>query len=347
MSIRAILVAITLLASGIAVVQILEPSASVRTALSVAAVSLALAALFVLVKNYRQSGVGRTGADADSTGNTEAARPAEGAGYGSGLTLGVAAIGVAGFAATNVLAPVVNRYFPELGAYVDDLVNSDALDIEAQWPIMGDCDIRTAAAMPVGGRALSSFSFTFREDPRVTVANAGGTAWDAGGIILNFTSKKNRSVVIHNISPIILGVERKPRIAWVLQKNKGCGGGDDSPYLLLDLKRSKMFVVKDEKKHDSSSANGPKLRDFTVTAEKPFTVPLVVEACSALYRWMLKIEYSVDGVRKEHTIGSEGKPLQAAGGIAGVPIYEVVPAKSGVGRTVENTKKATSENCGE
>ncbi|GGS79930.1 hypothetical protein ACFFV7_12230 [Nonomuraea spiralis] len=342
MSLRALLIAVILLASGIAVVQTLNLSTTVRAVLSVAAALLAAMTLFLLVKNLRKNRIGRTDTDVASSGNAGAAQSTVGAVNSSGLTLGVVAIGVASFAATNVLGPIVNRYFPEFGVYVDDLLDSSALDIEYQWPIMSDCDVRTAVAMQAGGRSLGSYSFTFREDPRVTVASAGGMAWDAGGIVLSFSAKKNRNVVVHSISPIILGVEDKPRVAWVLQKSKGCGGGDDSPYLLLDLKHSKLLIVKGKKKFDSSAASGPKIRDFPVSMEKSITVPLVVEACSGLYRWMLKVEYSVDGVRTEQTIGSEKKPLLAAGGIAGVPIYDIVPAKSGVGRTVE----ATGGNCG-
>ncbi|WP_125640892.1 hypothetical protein [Nonomuraea sp. WAC 01424] len=113
MSLRALLIAVILLASGIAVVQTLNLSTTVRAVLSVAAALLAAMTLFLLVKNFRKNRIGRTDTDAASSGSAEAAQSAVGAVNSSGLTLGVVAIGVASFAATNVLGPIINRYFPE------------------------------------------------------------------------------------------------------------------------------------------------------------------------------------------------------------------------------------------
>ncbi|MFC4586977.1 hypothetical protein [Sphaerisporangium corydalis] len=261
---------------------------------------------------------------------------------GSGAFL----VAVAAFGGANVLAPLAQRYVPEIGKRLDPVLGVRPVTAQTLWPVSGTCG-QGAVAMPAGGRALDALTFTFQENPLVTAVRSGAASYEKGSLIISLRAREGTVAYLDGLQFRTLRVDRKARLDWILARHSGCGGGG-SYFLRYDLDRDRRVVVApDGRELPDSSPKAPRILGSPITSEKPLNISIEVKACHALYAWMVDVRYSVDGTRGNFTAGSPDRPLVSVGGVRHARTYEMAPAAAGPGRVVTRSDRAPSHACGE
>jgi len=230
-----------------------------------------------------------------------------------------------------VLAPVIYQQLTERPAPA-------ALGVHLTWPTSGGCDLDTAAAMPAGGRPVRDLHLTYDEDPRTTAVRAGAASWETGSLGLTLTNSSADPIHVASIRPQVRSVEPKARFAWVLRKPKGCGGPAPR-YLRYDLDHDRFTVRDGDRDIPYGSPRAPAIPGMTVTRKDPAYIYVAVRSCAASYRWNLTLTYTIGNRQMSRRID-----LRSAGGVAGVPIYDVVTGSTGTRRLVD-THRVTSAKC--
>lgn len=267
----------------------------------------------------------------------------EGGGGRLAQWMGRGAAAIIGFVALNIITPVIQRYVPAVGTFLDELFNLKAVEVAAQgWPAGGGCDFETAVAIPKGGPSPERFTFTFAEDPRVAVVKKGGVSWESG--LLSLTLSANRVVHLESITPVILSRNQKPEISWVLTRRLGCGPGS-GVFLRLDLDESRLLSVTPDGVFPEGSPKGPKVKGVKISPDDPLSIEMQVKSCKAAYSWMLKITYVSEGRKGEIEIGSPEAPFRSAGGVPGVAIYDVQAGEAEGRYQVQKMKEVTTNKC--
>ncbi|MBB4777423.1 hypothetical protein [Actinomadura livida] len=208
------------------------------------------------------------------------------------------------------------------------------------WPTNAGCDVQSAVAMPAGGRPLDSLQFTFEQDPRTTAAKAGAASWENGTLQLTLTNRAADPLHVESVQPRVVRTEPRPRLDWVLEKPKGCGGGEAQRSLKYDLDRDRLLIREGEEESPYGSGGDSSLSGLTVTRDKPAYLRFAVRSCRAYYEWVVDITYTIGNERLSHRVDG----LRSAGGVAGVPVYTMTANPDGTRKT-EPSGRVTSARC--
>ncbi|MYT75155.1 MULTISPECIES: hypothetical protein [unclassified Streptomyces] len=247
-----------------------------------------------------------------------------------------------------LVATVVPLFLTGTVSFVKDKVDPpppETLDILPGWPAADGCDRVSAVAMRKGGPPVTSVELDdFEKDPRaLVVANETGVSWEHGVLNLTLSTKGKGKITVNSVVPHVKDRTRATAYDWVLQKTRSCGGaGGGSSVLRFDLDRAELRDVVDGKEAAQAVPGNSMLTGRSVTKDDPAYVTVDVRSCAASYTWTLTVAYMVGGERKTKNLG----PFRSAGGVAGVPVYDVQPEESGTGRELVDTHTSTKSACG-
>ncbi|MFF3753982.1 hypothetical protein ACFYYH_26555 [Streptomyces sp. NPDC002018] len=217
------------------------------------------------------------------------------------------------------------------------------LKADAGWPAADGCDLVTAAAMVKGGPPITELDIDdFEKDPRTLVTEQDGASWQDGILSLTFSTEGAEAISISAVRPHILGRSTTVSYDWVLRKTTSCGGGDDPSFLRFDLDKNRLVSIEGGKEKVRSEEGGSLLTGETVKKGSPLYANFDVRSCTASYTWTLEIEYRQGTDRKTTALG----PFRSAGGVEGIPVYDLKPSESGLGRELVDTGTVTEAGCG-
>jgi hypothetical protein len=180
---------------------------------------------------------------------------------------------------------------------------SRALETDMTWPTMRGCDGATAVGMPVDGPDIANFS-TENPDLRAAVSKAGGGAWQVGHLSIEMSAAGDKRVSIVNLRPKI--EELAADTGWTYTPQGGCG---DSFVRSFDLDLDRRTIVDKGIQGADAAQDGISPRaeplgpSFTVTQDERAMVVVHTRACNANYKWLLDVQYVVDGATHFKRLG--------------------------------------------
>ncbi|MER5948432.1 hypothetical protein ABT127_20495 [Streptomyces sp. NPDC001904] len=257
-------------------------------------------------------------------------------------------MGIPAMVVGGLVATAVPLFLTGTVSFVKDTVDPpppSTLDVLTGWPAADGCDRASAVAMKKGGPPVTSVELDdFEKDPRTVVAaQKSGASWQHGVLNLTLSTQGKDKITVTGVVPHVQTRTRATAYDWVLQKTRSCGGAGGGPSVLrLDLDRVELHDVVDGKESAQVVPGNSMLTGRTVTKDDPAYVTVDVRSCAASYTWTLSVSYMVGGEKKSKNLG----PFRSAGGVAGVPVYDVQPEATGTGRALVDTRTTTKSACG-
>lgn len=242
---------------------------------------------------------------------------------------------------TTILITALSAWATKAPEFVFGTPKKAGIGVHVSWPTNPGCDVETSVAMPAGGKALESLPFTFDQDPRTTATDAGAASWENGTLKLTLTNRAADPLHVESVQPRVVRTETRPRLDWVLEKPKGCGGGEAQRSLEYDLDRDRLLIREDGKESPYGSGGDSSLSGLTVTRDGPAYLRFAVRSCRAYYEWVVDITYTIGNERLSHRVGG----LRSVGGVAGVPVFTMTANPDGTRKT-ERSGEVTSARCG-